>query len=267
MDKPPEHFGGKEIGRFPLIAKVFQGTAEWHALAEDFSQTARTLLTDTVRASKYLNKGTHGEFWRRNLIKTIFVWIEGLAFGMKRMAEKRNEHFEIGFSDAELAMLRGESYFLDDKGEAKTDKKKFPPFLSNLKFAFKAYARAHGFPPHILDDGKVDQLRVLERIRNRLTHPKSSADLTVTEDEIKLAEKVVQWLVDESTKLIKASFTPAPRPLRRAAETMHFMMTMRYLLYWDDCTAFEFPTKKAACQFAGANGGFEWQNVLIFGPY
>ena len=58
----------------------------------------------------------------------------------------QQEIYDVNFSPAEIAMLKEEKYFWDDKGEASVQDKNFQRFIPNLKFAFKCFAKFHGIP-------------------------------------------------------------------------------------------------------------------------
>jgi len=73
------------------------------------------LHSDVLRARKDLGESNPTEYHRRQYIRAVFAQLEGATFGIKQLAiPSRNS----SLSDAELALLRGETYRLNELGEA-----------------------------------------------------------------------------------------------------------------------------------------------------
>jgi hypothetical protein len=121
--------------------------------------------------------------------------MEAASFGMKRMSYHQSRNHEVDFSPAELAILLEEKYSLENNGEVRVEEKNFQRFVPNLKFAFKAFAKSHG-SSHIFDASKAP-LKEFEDLRNRLTHPKKLVDLTVTDSDIEVTQRVWNWFSKE----------------------------------------------------------------------
>src|SRR5215210_6831875 len=84
------------------------------------------------------------QFWRRAFVRAVFALIECLTFRMKQAALELYQSGEARFSEAELALLKEESYELNDKGVAYMQAK-FIQLPKNLKFSFLVFAQANGF--------------------------------------------------------------------------------------------------------------------------
>jgi hypothetical protein len=268
----PEAFGGRAIGHCPEMAAIFQDASRFEATNEDFVQTIGVLKADALRSIALFNKSPASQFWRRNVIKSIFAWLEGQTFVMKAVALERFAHFEIEFSTADLAMLREDKYTLDDKGEAKATSNNYQKFIPNYQFAFKCYAKAHAVVFQF-DTRKLPQLRTLESVRNRLTHPKGATALQVADDEMHLAQEVLQWHLDQSGALLSACCQSNVQTVKAGFEkvTTKLRADMPVVLFWRDGSVFEFPTKRSARQFgkAKADGDtkraylvYSWKEIL-----
>jgi hypothetical protein len=103
----------------------------------------------------------------------------------------------------EIMMARETTFALSEKGKVEERHVLSSP-LANLRFALTLFAKAAGasyeFPA---GDPNFEQLQRVQRVRNRLTHPRSSLELDVTADEQDMAIKAVEWVGQEHTKLLK----------------------------------------------------------------
>jgi hypothetical protein len=138
---------------------------------------------------------------RRILVRSIFAYIEALTFAIKTSAI---DHSEILHTAEELSFVKEEAYELNDRGLIRKTKAKLR-LLSNLRFAFNLYAKLQGFE-YVLNCGGTgwQQLTSSVKVRDRLTHPKSVADLFVTDDEIQTALSAFFWFDEEIISLMKS---------------------------------------------------------------
>jgi len=139
------------------------------------------------------------EIAARALLRATFAYIEAMVYCLKSMA-LRLSAFDIGkFTPAEKAILAENAYELDDKGRVKTQVK-YIPLLKNIRFAFDAGGRALALQ-HKLDVGNTrwESFQKALAIRNRITHPKTVADLHISEKDSKYLEDGLEWFVDNLT--------------------------------------------------------------------
>ena len=124
---------------------------------------------------------------RRNYVRAVFAFIEGHVWGIKQISYEFSRNSTV-FSAAELAMLLEQAPDLSDNGSVTTRATKIP-LRRNIRFAFLALARVFG-TEHVFD---VDSegwkaLVAAIKIRDRLMHPKTVADLTVTREEFAIVQ-------------------------------------------------------------------------------
>ena len=126
---------------------------------------------------------------RRVLVRSVFSFIEGTAYGLKQFAIRQSEELSFG----ERTLANDESYELKDNGEVVRRSARLR-FLSNIRFAFKIFAKATEVQ-FSLDTASVGwhHLTIALKIRDRLTHPKCVSDLAVTDDEIRTAFSAFTW--------------------------------------------------------------------------
>lgn len=134
------------------------------------------------------------DYYRRNFVRALFAMIEGSVFVIKQST------LIAGFSErlsfAEIALLKEETFDLDNKGNVRSQVK-FLRIADNFKFAARMASRVFDCN---LDLGvgtqEWDYFLELIRIRNRVTHPKGSSDFEISQDEAELARKVFYWFND-----------------------------------------------------------------------
>lgn len=142
---------------------------------------------------------------RRMYIRAAFGFMEAGIYCIKQLTYGSSGRPDVEFSRAEGILLLDESYALDSKGEAVTS-----PFgmslMENLRFAVKAFARAHysGFELAEDDEGWAKLRRSIE-IKDRLMHPKNGDDLFVSEEEVNVVIEATDWFVARSQELQDSS--------------------------------------------------------------
>lgn len=148
--------------------------------------------------------GADTAFNRRAFVRATIAFVEGLTYSMKRVALAMYDAGEATASAADLVILREKAYHLTDTGEAKERPAKLRT-LSNWRFAFRSFARAHGYTASLKVDGPGWQrLQAAIEIRNRLLHPKSRADLAVSDDDVEIVNAAGRWVQDATMELFAA---------------------------------------------------------------
>lgn len=135
-------------------------------------------------------------FWRRAYVRSVFAFIEGVIYRMKLLAFEDSQYASVNFSSAELAFLIEEDFDVDDHGEIVSKPAKIS-LTRNLKFAFKAIARANGIGYKLrVDDNRWALFRQAVRVRDRLMHPKQVADLVVPNEELDQVIHAWGWFTE-----------------------------------------------------------------------
>ncbi len=144
------------------------------------------------------------DFTRRTFIRTTFAAIEAMVWELKQSIVIDVQAGRTECTHAELAMLRETGYALDRSGRVQGEKLRLP-FMSNLKFALKTYAKRYR-QTELLDFGGPG-FQALDRsrqVRDRLTHPKSDEQLAVTDREVEDAYEAFQWFFQTTNGILKA---------------------------------------------------------------
>ena len=151
------------------------------------------VLDDDILAVKdKLEKKPSSQFWRRNFIRVFFSVVEGYIFTMKRFALDAHDRGDVQFSLEELALLHELEFYLD-KGKPK-GRQKFLKLEDNFRFAFLMLAKAVGSPFKLdVGNNRWESFKNTMQIRNRITHPKTCADLEVTNKEMTRVKEAWNW--------------------------------------------------------------------------
>ena len=106
-------------------------------------------------------------------------------------------------SEAELFVLLDKSHTVDDMGKIQT-KDAFTPLERAIKLAFDVTARQFqvDYQPDYGNSG-WNALKLGVKVRNRLVHPKSVADLEVTDEEISIVTEANSWFILSTLELTK----------------------------------------------------------------
>src|SRR5262249_13758111 len=139
-----------------------------------------------------LNKNDK-QFWRRALVRSLFAFIEGMNFRLKRGVLVVNERIPLNLTTAELSLLKEEQYIID-KGEPVTRKANIR-LVDNLEFSFKMYFERLFDRPYDLKKGTKGWEAFIQsiKIRDRITHPKASIQMSITDDELEIIKQTFDW--------------------------------------------------------------------------
>jgi hypothetical protein len=127
---------------------------------------------------------------RRAYVRATFSSVEGFIFSLKRMALMKPALFQPD----ELARLREDGSFETASGERIQLQPRFLRLEENLAFAFAAFVKTHGSAETLpKDEGWAAFLQAI-KVRNRITHPKSAADLEVNDEDVGSVRVAAYWI-------------------------------------------------------------------------
>lgn len=174
------------------------------------------LLKDSKAAENALG-ATPTQFTKRAYVRSVFAYIEGSVWLFKQaavFADKNSKSPQL--SAGELALLSDESYELNGAGKAES-RPKFLRLPDNLLFTVRICNQL--FKAGIeLDKGSKDWQRFCaqQQVRNRITHPKSLLDYTVSDPEIEECKQMVLWYNTISHKMTTSVARPPAPPVSAA---------------------------------------------------
>lgn len=155
-------------------------------------ELAKISMDDISICNKYLDlKQENSQFWRR-VVYRVFASIEALISHLKQSVLLFTIDRKDMFSPSERLALDEKEYWIGDVGLVTTKKAKIR-FLPNLIFAFKAFATAIENPFTINKDSSWESLTKSIKVRDRITHPKTAEDYSITENDMKDLFKAWDW--------------------------------------------------------------------------
>jgi hypothetical protein len=131
----------------------------------------------------------------RNLLvgsssELTFAKLEGFISTLKQQCLRS----PTTYSPEERALLREETFSLDDKGELRVAASHLK-LAANIQFAFRMYARFCDLRFSLpTSESEWSDLRLAMSVRNCLMHPRSLEDLTVSEAEVEAASRASAWV-------------------------------------------------------------------------
>ena len=161
--------------------------------SEDALTPMFTVASEDVSALLRRRRQPDNATDQRALVRSVFAFVESMLFAMKQQILIALVEAPHGFTIAEFALLRDESYEVAENGEARVKTAKIT-LKSNLKFTFASWAKALGTKSKLdLSDEGWQNFQAALKVRDRLMHPKRASDLDVTEEEIKSATAAYFW--------------------------------------------------------------------------
>lgn len=161
---------------------------------------------DVMQSTQMLETNPKSQFWRRVTIRSFAAHVEGLVYLMKTLCLDLQPVLNVSFTGKELDRLREFSLETNEAGDI-VQKPLFLKFLCNFKLAYVCYARALHSPFKLKFDGGYDCFREMVKIRDRLMHPKSPADLEVCDEEITNVSKAWAWYQRQTALLMEDTKT------------------------------------------------------------
>src|SRR6266446_6462706 len=96
-------------------------------------------LVGDVETARVAMISSDTQFARRQFVRATFAKLEGFTSALKQLC-LRSPTIETDYSAAEIALLREETFTLDDKGEPRVAASHLK-LAANIQFAFRMYAR------------------------------------------------------------------------------------------------------------------------------
>lgn len=165
-------------------------------------------------------KSTGSAIAKRNFVRALFAWIEAVSYLMRQYVLK-GVRTEVLTEESMLILLAASerSFYIDGKGDIVEQRLKTR--TSNLLlFSLKAFAERLGLSLTVDKGGRNWQAYSHAlRIRDRLTHPKASDDLELTEGDIEVVREAKGMLIGHLQVFLRPSLVVHINELRREAKS------------------------------------------------
>jgi hypothetical protein len=153
----------------------------------------RTLIEDVISATHTLDVGDN-QLNRRHLIRVLFAAIEGLVWtyredilGIAKSTDTLTAKEEYAFSEV--------TYQVTPQGKI-TEQARFVPILGMFRLTTRLAQRIDTTLEVRFDDAGWNALKLATDIRNRITHPKTEADLQISDIDLKTCRAGFDWLFE-----------------------------------------------------------------------
>lgn len=149
----------------------------------------KELSTDVMLAQKARTEADTPSA-RRTYLRAMFAAIEELTFSMKHVTLASIPFKNAAFSPEEIRLLQDQF-------------KPFPSWEENFRNALSFYARVlnPGYRP-AFDHHGWGCLKASNKMRNRITHPKDVAALTISDQEMAAIETGKVWYFETAQGLL-----------------------------------------------------------------
>lgn len=163
------------------------------------------VLKSDVDQCKENLSDTHTGFWDRTYTKTTFSMIEGVSFRVRQYIVAAATSSIYTIDSPSLNFLNELTYKLDKNGKIE-EKNEYLIFLPGFKFTFKTWGNClnmEDFVEKAFSHNGFSDFKKSVEIRNRLTHPKTTQEMLVSETELKIIKSAEQWFHSLVTPLLE----------------------------------------------------------------
>jgi hypothetical protein len=149
-------------------------------------QCAKTLALDADECYREMERA-QSALSKRNYVRAVFAWSEALSYLFRQTAfQKLAEEALTVEAIPRLLALQEKNYTLNDKGEIVSTRLKAST-SSILLFSLKAFSESQGLLLEVDKGGPNWQAYTNAlKIRDRITHPKTPADVDLSDKDIKV---------------------------------------------------------------------------------
>ncbi|MEO8491848.1 hypothetical protein [Pseudomonas sp.] len=204
-------------------AAAFQNTTKPSQLnmnLSNFTDRLFPMLEDALWAEKAL-ESNDSQPTRRAYIRSVFAVIEGTVWILKQAllsaaAGPENHH---SLRRGEYELLSDKSYELKNNGEIR-EQIKFLKLQDNIRFTYKMIERYTGTKFNLeINTRDWDNFVNAINVRNRITHPKTAAEFSISDNELIFCKQVTSWFNLLTMSAIKKLFLP-PLPQLQSDTTI-----------------------------------------------
>lgn len=158
----------------------------------------QTLTDDDKLANEALQKNFTDQYLRRTFVRTNFAMMEGLLNVLTFTVIEASKSGVITLTKDEIVKLTEET--ITKTGEIR------PKFLSvgkKVQFSFLIFAQKMGGFDYVLDTSTKEwkEFEAAIDVRNQLMHPRTIADLMITQEQLDLIYRASNWFISQYTSL------------------------------------------------------------------
>lgn len=171
--------------------------------SNDLERSFIAVLVEDVRAAETHLQTAADESARRNFVRTTFAAIEGAVWICREHVREAAQMLGELTPLLDLA-LRERSYTVTDRGDL-IEQVRHVTLTTMIRLVTKQAGRiAPGLKIDFADTGWT-KLREAISIRNRITHPKTTQDLSLSMPDVKLVREAFFWVMNLTENIVSAS--------------------------------------------------------------
>ena len=142
---------------------------------------------------------------KRNAVRAVFAFIDGCHNFVRGHVESQASAYKHLYSLSDLAVLREESPYVDERGNVKTRQLKIP-LITSIKALVKLLEK-NDVAKHEVDLTHSGFLALAEaiEIRNRVVHPKNAEELDLSNEDMQLVAQAFNWYLAFALRIGHAS--------------------------------------------------------------
>jgi hypothetical protein len=166
----------------------------------------RPLFNDMIECEEMFDRADT-PFVRRSFVRSSFAFIEAHLYWLKDqvIAWLLSAGWEANRIEVSKLMVLFDSAYRPNKQGIMEAEAKRTPFLNLCAFVLRTGAECWGLDPsHIFSDAGWASLQIALNVRHRITHPKRSEDLDITDGEINAMREAHHWMYDYMIALMHA---------------------------------------------------------------
>jgi hypothetical protein len=159
----------------------------------DIIDKLKPMLDDAHWAEKLLSSDDN-QFSRRAYIRSLFSMIEACTWTIKQaVRHELTTNSTKTISAAEYALLSDKTFNLKNSGVPE-EQTKYLKLADNIKFTFNYTLKAFNIESSLgVGTQAWDSFIAAQKIRDRITHPRKSTDLQISDCEILTCKEVCSW--------------------------------------------------------------------------
>jgi hypothetical protein len=192
----------------------------WHEDHEKASNDLRRIIGVLVNDLTDARRSRTGRKLerRRRYLRAGFALVEGTLGGIRGIALSDIHRKRTAFSEAEIAVLTGHAFELDRKGKTRGRPVTYQ-VSSYVRFMLPILARIYRVD-FDLDVGGSGwrSFEAARLLRNRVTHPRSSVDLIISDTEMATAKEGIGWFLTEMGRITEGIVQGLDERLARLTE-------------------------------------------------
>ena len=165
-------------------------------------------LSDELSILEPLLQSQPSESVRRLYVRSCFAMLEAVSCLIRDKAfQGLIGKFSIT-GDLEITKahyLEDYSYKISSTGKIERQNRCDIPFGAHFAFGLRTFAEVAEVQKNYIQGAGWDAFTRAIRIRNRITHPKSDADVTITEEDFEHVKLALVWAFDSMVDICESS--------------------------------------------------------------